>query len=126
MCRTSNPSSIEVQDIVDASTGKMVYEIVAEQVISQSDGSNVGLVVGATFPNELASLRATYPDVPFLIPGVGAQGGDATETARLGGEAILINSSRGIIYASQSKSDFDQSARVAVEQLRADIALGRG
>ncbi len=126
VCRTSNPSSIEVQDITDGRTGKMVYEIVAEQVVSRSDGGNVGLVIGATFPNELASLRAKFPDVPFLIPGVGAQGGDATETARLGGEAILINSSRGIIYASQSKSDFAQSARVAVEKLRAEIALGRG
>lgn len=124
VCRTSNSSSIEIQDIMDVETGEMVYEILARQVTSLSDKGNVGLVVGATFPRELASLRAAYPQTPFLIPGVGAQGGDATQTAQLGGENILINSSRGIIYASQSPHDFDQAARHAVEQLRAEIALG--
>lgn len=125
VCRTSNPSSIEVQDVVDEPSGEMVFERVARQSISLSDGGNVGLVVGATYPQELASLRAAHPNTPFLIPGVGAQGGDATESARLGGENILINSSRGIIYASQSKTDFDVAARRAVEELRAEIAAGR-
>ena len=63
-----------------------MYEVVAKQVIGLSEDTNVGLVVGATFPQELASLRSSFPDTPFLIPGVGAQGGDATETARLGGD----------------------------------------
>ena len=125
VCRTSNPSSIDVQDVVDEPSGEMVFERVARQTISLSDGGNVGLVVGATYPQELASLRAAHPDTPFLIPGVGAQGGDATESARLGGENILINSSRGIIYASQSKTDFDIAARRAVQELRAEIAVGR-
>ena len=125
VCRTSNPSSIDVQNIVDEASGDMVFERVAHQATSLSDNGDVGLVVGATYPQELASLRAAYPDTPFLIPGVGAQGGDATESARLGGENILINSSRGIIYASQSKSDFDIAARRAVEELRAEIAAAR-
>ena len=125
VCRTSNPSSVEVQDIVDERTGDTVYQSVARQVVSYSEAGNVGLVVGATFPSELASLRSSFPETPFLIPGVGAQGGDATETAKLGGRNILINSSRGVIYASQSKADFDAAARRAVENLRAEIALGR-
>ncbi|MXZ03411.1 MAG: orotidine-5'-phosphate decarboxylase [Chloroflexi bacterium] len=125
VCRTSNPSSIEVQDVVDEPSGETVFERVARQTIGLSDGGNVGLVVGATYPQELASLRAVHQDTPFLIPGVGAQGGDATESARLGGENILISSSRGIIYASQSNSDFDAAARRAVEDLRAEIAAGR-
>jgi orotidine-5'-phosphate decarboxylase len=126
VCRTSNPSSVEVQDIVDDRTGETVFERVAKLAVSLSDRGNAGLVVGATYPNELASLRAQYPDTPFLIPGVGAQGGDAAETARLGGRNILINSSRGVIYASQSKSDFDSAARHAVEDLRSEIEHGRG
>ena len=125
VCRTSNPSSIEVQDVVDEASGETIFERVARQTISLSDGGNVGLVVGATYPQELASLRAAHPETMFLIPGVGAQGGDATESARVGGENILINSSRGIIYASQSKTDFDVAARSAVEELRAEIAAGR-
>ena len=125
VCRTSNPSSVEVQDIVDTRSGETLHEIVARQTVALSDSGNVGLVVGATFPEELASLRSSFPETPFLIPGVGAQGGDAAQTARLAGENILINSSRGIIYASQSSTDFDQAARNAVEELRAEIALGR-
>ena len=125
VCRTSNPSSTEIQDVVDEASGETVFERVARQTIGLSDGGNVGLVVGATYPQELASLRAAHPETMFLIPGVGAQGGDATETARLGGENILINSSRGIIYASQSKTDFDVAARHAVEDLRAEIAAGK-
>ena len=124
VCRTSNPSSVEVQDLVDNRTGEMVYEVVARQVVGYSEGGNVGLVIGATFPRELASLRSSFPHIPFLVPGVGAQGGDAVETARLGGRNILINSSRGIIYASRSKSDFDSAARRSVEELRSQIAHG--
>ena len=126
VCRTSNPSSTEIQDIVDPATGERVYEIVARKMVSLSERGKVGLVVGATFPTELSELRSLFPDTPFLIPGVGAQGGDAIETARRGGENILINSSRGVIYASQERSDFDVAARRAVEELRAEIALGRG
>ena len=92
-----------------------------------SNAGNIGLVVGATYPEELASMRTEFPEVPFLIPGVGAQGGDAAETARIGGGNILINSSRGIIYAyaSASTADYALAAREAVVKLRAEIAIGR-
>ena len=125
VCRTSNPSSIEVQDIVDRASGDLVYERVAKLVVELSP-ANVGLVVGATYHEELSSLRRAYPDTPFLIPGVGAQGGDASEARARGGHNILINSSRGILYASQSKSGFDTAARRAVEEMRAEIELGLG
>ncbi len=124
VCRTSNPSSVEIQDLTDEASGETIYERVAALSSSVSSGGNVGLVVGATFPSELASLRAKFPSMPFLIPGVGAQGGDAVETAKLGGKNILINSSRGIIYASQSNTNFDKAARQAVQDLRSEIARG--
>ena len=83
VCRTSNPSSIEVQDLVDRASGDRVYDRVASLAVELST-DNVGLVVGATYPEELAMLRADYPDTPFLIPGVGAQGGDAVRRGEIG------------------------------------------
>jgi orotidine-5'-phosphate decarboxylase len=125
-CRTSNESSVQVQDIQNPATGETVYETVAKlsvDVASHSAG-DLGLVVGATFPEELSKLRKAYPNTPFLIPGVGAQGGDAIDSARRGGENILINSSRGVIYASHDESDFAEAARTAVDDLRLQIELG--
>ena len=124
-CRTSNQSSIDVQDISN-STGETVYEAVARLSVKAAKNrpGEVGLVVGATFPEELSMLRKEYRDTPFLIPGVGAQGGDAIDSARRGGENILINSSRGVIYASEHETDFAQAARSAVEDLRVQIDLG--
>lgn len=126
-CRTSNQSSIDVQDIAN-STGETVYEKVARLSVEAASNSagDVGLVVGATFPEELSKLRKAYPETPFLVPGVGAQGGNAVETAKRGGTNILINSSRGVIYASESKSEFPEAARCAVEDLRFQISLGSG
>ena len=124
VCRTSNPSSIEVQDVVDRSSGELLYDRVARITVELSP-ENVGLVVGATYPVELSSLRDDHPNTPFLIPGVGAQGGDASEARVRGGHNILINSSRGILYASRSKSDFDVAARRAVYQMREEIEIGR-
>lgn len=125
VCRTSNPSSVEIQDILSIETGEMVYETVARESIALGDGTNVGLVIGATFPDELRILRQTFPDTPFLVPGVGAQGGDAATTARVGGHRMLINSSRGVIYASNDPDTFGQAARQAVLQLRDQIQIGR-
>ncbi len=125
-CRTSNESSVQVQDMVDPETGETVYEAIADLSVKAGAkfAGDVGLVVGATYPQELAQLREKHPDTPFLIPGVGAQGGDAIESAKRGGRNILINSSRGVIYASNSKRNFAEAARVAVEDLRIQIALG--
>ena len=125
-CRTSNDSSVQVQDVRDIDTGKTIYETVADISVEagKESSGDVGLVVGATYPDELESLRKDHPDTPFLIPGVGAQGGNAADSARLGGKNILINSSRGVIYASQSSFDFDEAARKAVKKLRSEINLG--
>jgi orotidine-5'-phosphate decarboxylase len=85
---------------------------------------NLGLVVGATVPEQLGEVRAACPDMPLLIPGVGAQGGDLEAAVRQGadsrGRAALINSSRGIIYAS-SGADFAQAAAREADKLRTNI-----
>ena len=95
---------------------------------------NLGLVVGATVPDQLREIRATCPSMPLLIPGVGAQGGDLEAAVRLGvdsrGRAALINSSRGIIYASRG-TDFAQAAAREANKLRESInqsleASGKG
>ena len=124
-CRTSNDSSIQVQDIRDSATDETVYESVARFSVNaaQNQPGDVGLVVGATFPHELKELRDNYPDTPFLIPGVGAQGGNAAETAILGRDNFLINSSRGVIYASQSEHDYEIEARRAAKRLRDQINI---
>ena len=123
-CRTSNPSSEDLQDLVDRTTGATVYETVARlsvEAAADEDGE-IGLVVGATYPGEMQILREQHAEVPFLIPGVGAQRGEAERAARIAGRNSLINSSRAIIYASDSASDFDEAARDAVEELRRKIA----
>jgi orotidine-5'-phosphate decarboxylase len=86
--------------------------------------NNVLLVVGATYPKELKEIRSIVGDMPFLVPGVGAQGGDVQKTVTNGknskGTGMIINSSRGIIYASKG-SDFAEAARSAAERLRDEI-----
>jgi orotidine-5'-phosphate decarboxylase len=83
----------------------------------------LGLVVGATYPNEIERVRQIAPQVPLLIPGVGAQGGDAQATVKAGWRTdgdIIVNSSRAILYAS-SDADFEQAARRVAEQTRATL-----
>ncbi len=127
VCRTSNPSSRDIQDlVVDGTDGKkQVFDRVADLADRWAGTENVGLVVGATFPDDMRTLRSRHPEPHFLIPGVGAQGGDAAETARAGanerGGGFIVNSSRGIIYASSDPKDFDFKARRAAETLRDQI-----
>lgn len=124
LCRTSNPSAPNLQDrSVD---GRPLYEDVAKLALrwnAECPGT-CGLVVGATYPEELARLRAIAADLPFLIPGVGAQGGSLEAAVAhgptIGGVGPVINSSRGIIYASP-ESDFAQAARTAALTLRKQI-----
>ena len=127
VCRTTNPSSRDIQDlIVDGTDGKtQVFDRVADLADRWRGTENVGLVVGATFPDDLRTLRSSHPNPHFLIPGVGAQGGEAGECARAAandqGGGFVINSSRGIIYASRNPEDFDYEAGRAAELLRNQI-----
>ena len=117
LCRTSNPGAGEFQDLpVD---GRPLYQVVAGRVRAWNDLGNCGLVVGATFPAELAAVRALCPELPLLIPGVGAQQGDLAAAVRAGvdrqGERILVNVARAILYAAGG-ADFAVAAGRAAEQ----------
>ncbi|OGN89895.1 MAG: orotidine 5'-phosphate decarboxylase, partial [Chloroflexi bacterium RBG_13_46_14] len=107
LCRTSNPGAMDFQSLeCESDNGKRpLYEIVAIKASEMNTNGNVGLVVGATYPEELKVIRGLQPDMPFLIPGIGAQGGDLESTVRYGvdsnGEKAVINSSRQILYASR-------------------------
>jgi orotidine-5'-phosphate decarboxylase len=127
LCLTSNKGAEDFQ--LSKVDGKPLYEIVAEKVLSWNEKGNCGLVVGATHPEQLKRIREIAPSLPFLIPGIGAQAGDIESTVRFGtdenGELAIINSSRGILYAS-SQEDFDQAARNEALRLRDAINLHRG
>ena len=124
LCRTSNPGAGEFQDLqID---GKPLYEHVARAVASSwNTNQNCLLVVGATYPDEMASIRDIVgPDMAFLVPGVGAQGGDiaAVMQAGLGSNrrGLIINSARDVIYADSSE-DFAEAARTRALQTRDTI-----
>jgi orotidine-5'-phosphate decarboxylase len=116
LCRTSNPGAGEFQDLDVA--GRPLYQVVAERVRSWNAQGNCGLVVGATYPEELAQVRALCPDLPLLLPGVGAQQADLALAVRAGvdsrGERALVNVARGIVYASKGP-DFAAAAGQAAE-----------
>ncbi len=115
---TSNPSAAEVQAL--ETDGEPLYLRMARLAVNAAadQPGEAGFVVGATRPALLAELRDAYPDVPFLVPGVGAQGGDAGAVVEAAGSGpLLVNSSRGILYASAG-DDFADAARRAAESLR--------
>ncbi|AKJ69100.1 orotidine 5'-phosphate decarboxylase [Pandoraea thiooxydans] len=121
LCRTSNPGGSDLQFLRTAD-GQPLYEVVARLAAGPWNTSGqIGLVVGATFPNEIAAVRAIVGDMPLLIPGIGAQGGDVAATVTAGrtadGSGMMINSSRAIIYAG-SGEDFGQAAAQAACQTR--------
>ncbi len=126
LCLTSNAGAKDFQLL--NFEGKPLYKIVAEKVKSWNKKGNCGLVVGATYPEQLKEIREIAQDFPILIPGVGAQKGDAELTVKYGtdknGELAIINSSRGVIYASSEK-DFAQSAREEAKRLRDLFNLSR-
>ena len=103
---------------------QLLFEVVAEKVSRWNTGGNLGLVVGATYPAELRAIRQQFPEMPLLIPGVGAQGGELSQVVSYGVDAgqqrTIINSSRQILYASGGK-DFAQAARRAAQELRDQI-----
>ncbi|WP_158057607.1 orotidine-5'-phosphate decarboxylase [Halorussus halophilus] len=125
LCRTSNPGGADVQEL-ELESGKLVYEAVADMASNQwNENGNIGLVVGATTPDELYAIRERVPDLPFLVPGVGAQGGDekaAATCATASNGAGLVNSTRGIIFAGEeSELAFDDAAGEAAAELKARL-----
>ncbi|MFK0573842.1 orotidine-5'-phosphate decarboxylase [Endozoicomonas sp.] len=144
LCRTSNPGAAAIQNLVvqqDSPKGSlkgslkgspkesggsaMLYEVIARMCQEQwNTNNNILLVVGATNPAELKRIREITGDMTFLVPGLGAQGGDVEATVKNGlnseGKGIIVNSSRGIIYAS-SGDDFAEAARQAAIELRDQV-----
>jgi len=126
LCRTSNASAVDLQSLqCEAEPDyRPLFEIVAQKASQWNTYGNIGLVVGVTYPEELRLIRQSHPDMPILIPGIGAQGGDLASAVRYGvdskGEKAIINSSRQIIYASREK-DFAEAARRAASELRDQI-----
>jgi len=126
LCRTSNAGAMDFQSLrCETESGtRPLFEVVARKASEWNRNGNIGLVVGATYPEELKLIRQNYSDMPILIPGIGAQGGDLELAVRYGvnnqGERAIINSSRQIIYASQGK-DFAEAARRAAAELRNQI-----
>lgn len=127
LCKTSNPGAGEFQDLnVD---GKPLYQIIAEQVIHKWNiNGNCLLVVGATYPKELAEVRAIVGDMTLLVPGIGTQGGDVDKTVRAGVNSfckgMIISSARNIIFAS-SGADFAKQAGIQARKLHDEINIYR-
>lgn len=127
LCKTSNPGSGEFQDLsLDTENQKIkLYQYLAEKVVKEWNyNGNCSLVVGATYPEELAQVRKIVGNMPILIPGVGAQGGDVEKTVKAGkdknGNNAIINAGRSIIFAS-SGLDYAQAARKETETLKNSI-----
>jgi orotidine-5'-phosphate decarboxylase len=131
LCRTSNPGGDDLQNqrLADLPGQPRLYEHVA--ALAQGPwnlNGQLGLVVGATYPEEIARVRQLAPTLPLLIPGVGAQGGDAVATVKAGWTKdglIAVNSSRAILYAS-SGEDFAQAARREAMKTRDLLQAARG
>ncbi|ANB16663.1 orotidine-5'-phosphate decarboxylase [Dokdonella koreensis] len=128
LCRTSNPGAADFQDL-DVG-GRPLYQRVAETIATRWNANgNCLLVTGATWPEEIAAVRAIVGDLPLLVPGIGAQGGDVEAVIRNGataaGTGLLISSSRAILYAA-SGEDFAEAARNAAASLRETINRCRG
>jgi orotidine-5'-phosphate decarboxylase len=123
LCRTSNPGAVDFQSLFDAQ-GIPLYEAVARKAKKWNVHGNIGLVVGATYPDELKAIRQICPEMPLLIPGIGVQGGDLASTVKHGidahGEKAVIAVSRQILYASKGR-DFAQAARKSAQELRDSI-----
>ncbi len=117
LCRTSNPSSVDFQDeiILDIP----IYQKVALKIKEWNYNNNCGAVVGATYPNELKIIRKILDNnIPLLIPGIGKQGGDIEKTIKNGvnnkGEMIIVNSSRGVIYAGNDENFAEDAREVSI------------
>ena len=124
LCRTSNPGGSDLQ-AQTLGNGDRLFEHIARLAAGEwgRRSSQLGLVVGATFPAEVARVRELAPTLPLLIPGIGAQGGDAEATVRAGrkpGAPIIVSSSRAVLYAGAG-ADFADAARRAAEATRQQL-----
>ncbi len=127
LCRTSNPGAGDLQDL--EISGRRLFHVVADLAARRwNTRGNCMLVVGATYPRELAEVREIVGNMPFLVPGVGAQGGDVAQAVQSGqtaaGAGLVVSSSRGILYAS-SGENFASAAREATVKLRDQINASR-
>ena len=137
LCKTSNPGSGALQDLPvpwDGATMPL-YQAIARQMAAldadpSADGAagQIGLVVGATYPEQAREIRATAPNLPFLVPGIGAQQGDVWAAVEAGldahGRGIVVNASRGVTYASRGE-DWQQATRDAAAALRERLEAAR-
>jgi orotidine-5'-phosphate decarboxylase len=125
-CRSSNPGAGDLQDLEVAFRGgrRPLWQVVAMRAREWNRRGNAGIVMGATYPSQLAEARQLCPDMPILVPGVGAQEGAIAESVRAGvdarGAGIMVSASRGVLYASRG-SDFAEAARAAAQKLRDEI-----
>jgi len=123
LCRTSNRGASDFQAL-RCLGGLSLYEMVAHKAKEWNVYGNIGLVVGATYPEELKKVRSICPEMCLLIPGIGAQGGDLALAVSYGvdaqGQKAIINVSRQVLYASQEK-DFAQAAKNMAEKIRNQI-----
>ncbi|MDR2154554.1 MAG: orotidine-5'-phosphate decarboxylase [Burkholderiaceae bacterium] len=138
LCRTSNPGGDDLQNqrLASVDGQPLLYEHIARLAQGRWNvGGQLGLVVGATYPREIERVRALAPTLPLLIPGVGAQGGDAAATVKAGwrGNAaglatgpVIVNSSRAILYAGSGAEDFAAAARAAAQSTRDALNAARG
>ena len=120
LCRTSNPGGDDLQSqrLASVEGQPLLYEHIARQAQGPWNlNGQLGLVVGATYPAEIERVRSVAPTLPLLIPGVGAQGGDAVATVRAGWRPdapIVVNSSRAVLYASPGEDFADAARREAI------------
>jgi orotidine-5'-phosphate decarboxylase len=127
VCKTSNPGAGEIQDL-EVSDGEPLFLRVARRAQAWDQHGTVGLVVGATYPADVAAVRRVAPSVPILLPGVGAQAGDLERSVQAAvdaeGGGAIVNASRSVLYAS-SGADWQQAARREAESLRSAINTAR-
>jgi orotidine-5'-phosphate decarboxylase len=127
VCKTSNPGAGEIQDLIVAGS-EPLFVRVARRAMTWDKHGTLGLVVGATYPADVAAVRGIAPHAPILLPGVGAQAGDLERSVQAGldadGGGTLVNASRTVLYAS-SDANWQAAARAEAENLRSAINAAR-
>jgi orotidine-5'-phosphate decarboxylase len=130
LCKTSNPGAGEIQDlrVTGPSGSEPLFLHVARSALTWAGQGTLGLVVGATYPSDVAAVRAVAPEAPILLPGVGAQAGDLERSVRAAvdpsGGGAIVNVSRSLLYASHG-SDWQAAARSEAERVRSAINAAR-